>query len=86
MITRLPFQPPDDPREATQAEYLKIHGRDPFREMSIPAATIRLRQAVGRLIRSETDTGQVTVLDRRLVDTSWGRSLMSQLPSFRLEM
>ena len=57
-----------------------------FREMSIPAATIRLRQAVGRLIRSETDTGQVTVLDRRLVDTSWGRSLMSQLPSFRLEM
>jgi|TARA_B110000305_G_scaffold114061_1_gene128300 ATP-dependent DNA helicase DinG len=86
VITRLPFQPPDDPREATQAEYLKIHGRDPFREMSIPAATIRLRQAVGRLIRSETDTGQVTVLDRRLVDTSWGRSLMSQLPSFRLEM
>ncbi|MDC1466637.1 hypothetical protein N8348_02945, partial [Litorivicinus sp.] len=43
-------------------------------------------QAVGRLIRSETDTGQVTVLDRRLVDTSWGRSLMSQLPLFRLEM
>lgn len=85
VITRLPFQPPDDPREATFAEYLKRQGRDAFAELSMPAATIRLRQAVGRLIRSETDTGQVTVLDRRLVNTRWGRSLLQELPAFQLE-
>lgn len=85
VITRLPFQPPDDPREATYADFLKRQGRDPFTEMSLPAATIRLRQAVGRLIRSEQDTGQVTVLDRRLVNTAWGRSLLQALPSFTLE-
>lgn len=85
VITRLPFQPPDDPREATYAEYLKRQGRDAFAELSLPAATIRLRQAVGRLIRSETDTGQVTVLDRRLVNTRWGRTLLQELPAFQLE-
>ena len=82
VITRLPFQPPDDPREATLAEYLKNQGRDAFTELSLPAAAIRLRQAVGRLIRSETDTGQVTILDRRLVDTRWGQSLLTELPAF----
>ena len=85
VITRLPFQPPDDPREATFAEYLKRQGRDAFAELSMPAATIRLRQAVGRLIRSETDTGQITVLDRRLVNTRWGRTLLQELPAFQLE-
>ena len=34
VITRLPFHPPDDPREATFAEYLKNHGRDAFTELS----------------------------------------------------
>ena len=82
VITRLPFQP-DDPREATLAEYLKSQSRDPFNELSLPAATIRLRQAVGRLIRSETDTGQVTMLDRRLVNTRWGQSLLKELPAFQ---
>ncbi|MDA8548989.1 ATP-dependent DNA helicase DinG [Litoricolaceae bacterium] len=82
VITRLPFQPPDDPREATLAEYLKNQGRDPFRELSLPAATIRLRQAVGRLIRSESDTGQVTMLDHRLVNTRWGQTLLKELPAF----
>ena len=61
---------------------LKNQGRDPFKELSLPSATIRLRQAVGRLIRSETDTGQVTMLDRRLVSTRWGQSLLSDLPAF----
>ena len=82
VITRLPFHPPDDPREATYAEYLRNHGRDAFTELSLPAAAIRLRQAVGRLIRSETDTGQVTILDRRLVHTRWGQSLLGELPAF----
>jgi ATP-dependent DNA helicase DinG len=50
--------------------------------LSLPSATLRLRQAVGRLIRSETDTGQVTMLDRRLVNTRWGQSLLSELPAF----
>jgi ATP-dependent DNA helicase DinG len=85
VITRLPFQPPDDPREATFAEYLKLHGQDPFSELSLPKATIRLRQAVGRLIRSEQDSGQITVLDRRLVNTRWGRSLIQELPAFQME-
>ena len=85
VITRLPFQPPDDPREATLAEFLKLNGRDPFTELSLPQATIRLRQAVGRLIRSEHDQGQVTVLDRRLVNTRWGRSLIKELPAFEMK-
>ena len=52
----------------------------------MPEACVRLAQAVGRLIRSHTDRGTVTILDRRIVTRSYGRELLRSLPPMRLEV
>ena len=42
-----------------------------------------LIQAVGRLIRTETDYGRVTILDNRLLRQAYGKKLLAALPPFR---
>lgn len=83
IITKLPFAVPDDPVEAAVAEWLESEGRNPFLEVSVPDAALRLKQACGRLLRSETDTGRVTLLDRRIVSRRYGRAILDSLPPFR---
>ncbi|MHB1606595.1 MAG: helicase C-terminal domain-containing protein, partial [Leptospirales bacterium] len=85
IIVKIPFSVPTDPIEETLAEWIRSRGGDPFREISLPEAGLRLVQAAGRLIRSETDSGTVTILDRRLVDKSYGSLLIRTLPPFRRE-
>ena len=50
----------------------------------MPEASIRLQQAVGRLLRTVTDSGTVTILDRRLVTQRWGKALLKGLPDFQV--
>ncbi|MDN5872117.1 MAG: ATP-dependent DNA helicase DinG [Nitrococcus sp.] len=83
IVAKLPFSVPDSPVEATRAEWLEARGRNPFMEMSVPDASFRLVQAAGRLLRTESDSGRVTVLDRRLVDKPYGRAILNALPPFR---
>ena len=52
----------------------------------MPAAALRLVQASGRLLRTEEDTGRISVLDRRLVSRSYGRRILDSLPPFRREL
>lgn len=85
IIAKIPFSVPTDPIEETLAEWIRSRGGDPFREISLPDAGLRLVQAEGRLIRSENDSGTVTILDRRLVDKSYGPLLIRSLPPFRRE-
>ncbi len=47
--------------------YLESEGINPFYQESVPKAALKLRQALGRLIRTETDRGVLLILDRRLV-------------------
>jgi ATP-dependent DNA helicase DinG len=83
VIVRLPFSVPDDPVDATLAEWLESKGRNPFMELSVPGASVRLIQACGRLIRTETDTGKITILDKRIVSKRYGSMLIQALPPFR---
>ena len=84
IIARLPFSVPDDPVEATLAELVKARGGNPFTEISLPGAAVRLVQAVGRLIRSETDRGKITVADPRLANRRYSGYLRSALPPFKI--
>ena len=62
IIARLPF-PVVDPI----MEYKKsLYGNKGFEKVYIPEMLIKLKQGVGRLIRSENDTGIVCILDSRL--------------------
>ncbi|WP_027859123.1 ATP-dependent DNA helicase DinG [Marinobacterium jannaschii] len=83
IITKLPFGVPDDPVDATMAEWIEQQGGNAFSEWAIPMASMRLTQAAGRLLRTEQDRGRVTLLDRRLVNRRYGRQLLDALPSFR---
>lgn len=83
IIAKIPFSVPTSPVDATRAEWLESKGRNPFMEMSVPDACFKLIQASGRLLRTESDVGRVTVLDRRLADMPYGRSMMDSLPPFR---
>lgn len=82
VIVRLPFSVPDDPVDATLAEWLESQGRNPFMEISVPDASVRLIQACGRLIRTETDNGKITILDKRVLTKRYGRLLIDALPPF----
>ncbi|MDR5899847.1 ATP-dependent DNA helicase DinG [Halomonas vilamensis] len=86
VITRLPFAVPDDPVGATLAEWIESQGGNAFMRISVPDASIKLVQACGRLIRKESDSGRITLLDRRVLTRRYGKALLDALPPFRREI
>jgi ATP-dependent DNA helicase DinG len=86
IIAKIPFAVPDDPVEAAMAEWIEAQGGNAFMQIAVPDAAIKLVQACGRLLRTEEDSGTVTVLDRRLVSKRYGKAILNSLPPFRLEL
>ncbi|MGA7438147.1 MAG: ATP-dependent DNA helicase DinG [Luteibacter sp.] len=86
VVTQLPFAVPTDPVGATYAEWLESRGRNPFIEVSVPDATRILTQYCGRLIRTETDTGRIVLLDRRVITKRYGTGMLRALPPFAREI
>ena len=86
ILAKLPFTAPDDPVDEALSEWLQSQGRNPFMERALPAASLRLVQACGRLIRHETDGGRITLLDRRIVTKRYGEALLDSLPPYRREI
>ncbi len=83
IIAKLPFAMPDNPIEKTQSRWIEQRGGNPFMEITVPEASIKLVQAVGRLIRSESDYGRVTILDTRMLTARYGKQLLACLPPFK---
>ena len=83
IIAKIPFAVPDDPLEAALAEWVEAKGGNAFMQITVPDASIRLIQACGRLLRTESDTGKVTILDKRLVTKQYGKAILNSLPPFR---
>jgi DNA polymerase III epsilon subunit family exonuclease len=75
-IARLPFVPPGDPIFRARSERLQ----DPFLELALPEAVLRLKQGFGRLIRRATDRGAVVILDRRVSTRTYGGHFLESLP------
>jgi ATP-dependent DNA helicase DinG len=86
VIARLPFEVPTHPLQKARAERLEAQGRSPFRDLSLPAAALRLKQGFGRLIRRHGDSGWVTILDSRVARRSYGRTLLASLPECPVDL
>jgi ATP-dependent DNA helicase DinG len=80
VIARLPFGPPAHPIAEAKAELIRDRGGDPFNELTLPDAVMKFRQGVGRLIRTKSDRGVITILDSRVLSKSYGRLFMGALP------
>jgi ATP-dependent DNA helicase DinG len=83
IIDRLPFPTPSDPLVMARMRALEARGLDGFEHYMIPAATVRLKQGFGRLIRSTSDRGVVALLDGRAASTRYGATILGALPPAR---
>jgi ATP-dependent DNA helicase DinG len=81
ILTRLPFENPSHPLLEAKSEILQSENRSSFHEITLPAAVIRFRQGIGRLIRSSTDFGDLVILDSRILKKNYGRDFISELPT-----
>ncbi|MDA8633886.1 ATP-dependent DNA helicase [Verrucomicrobiales bacterium] len=80
IITRLPFAVPDHPLTQARLEHIEENGGNAFMEYSVPEAILKLRQGVGRLIRSGEDEGMVVLLDNRILTKRYGKTFLNALP------
>jgi len=81
IITRLPFSPPIHPLLEARFEEITRRGGNRFHEYQVPEAVLKLKQGVGRLIRSKTDCGLIVILDPRLLSKSYGSTFLLSVPS-----
>ncbi len=86
IIAKLPFAVPDEPVEAAFSEWIEARGGNAFMEVAIPEVSVRLTQSCGRLLRTESDSGRVTILDKRLISKRYGQALLDALPPFRRQI
>ena len=77
VIARLPFLSPHDP----VCEALAAANPRSWWEYVLPHAIIETRQAAGRLIRRQDDTGFVILADTRILHKSYGKHVISSLPN-----
>jgi ATP-dependent DNA helicase DinG len=86
IITRLPFAVPDHPLIEAKLELIEGRGGDPFTEYSLPEAILKLRQGIGRLIRTKSDRGIIVILDSRILTKPYGRAFLQALPKCPVEV
>ena len=86
LIAKIPFAVPNDPIEMTLAAWVESQGMNAFMTLAVPDAAFRLVQASGRLLRSESDRGQITLFDERIINKRYGKTILESMPPYRREV
>lgn len=80
VIDKLPFDPPDDPVHEARVAHMKAAGENWFGTYVLPQAVLRLKQGIGRLLRTHSDRGVMAILDTRLHTKGYGKQVLQALP------
>jgi len=83
VIDKLPFDPPDDPVHEARVALMKAAGENWFGTYVLPQAVLRLKQGIGRLLRTREDRGVMAILDTRLYTKGYGKMVLNALPPAR---
>jgi len=81
LILKVPFENPNNPIVSAKIDFFEQIGQDAFYEYQIPQAILKLKQGIGRLIRSDEDLGVCIITDPRLVNKKYGKDIIESLPS-----
>lgn len=81
IVTKIPFESPGNPLTEARQEDILAHGGNPFNDYALPEAVLKFRQGIGRLIRSKSDKGMVTLLDSRITSKYYGQRFMLAIPA-----
>ncbi len=73
VIDRLPFPQPEEPVFKARSERMS----NSFFGYSVPLAVLQFKQGLGRLVRSQSDTGLFVVLDKRLISKRYGQIFLN---------
>ncbi len=83
VIDKMPFDPPDDPVHEARVARMKASGENWFGNYVLPQAVLRLKQGLGRLLRTHEDRGVMAILDTRLHTKGYGKLVINALPPAR---
>jgi Rad3-related DNA helicase len=83
VIDKLPFDPPDDPVHEARVAQMKAAGENWFGTYVLPQTVLRLKQGLGRLLRTHDDRGVMAILDTRLYTKGYGKQIVLALPPAR---
>ena len=78
-IIRIPFVNPSNPYNYYLSNKIESEGGNSFYDLQLPNAILKLKQGVGRLIRSDKDSGVCIITDPRLSQSRYGKFILDEL-------
>ena len=82
IIPQIPFMHVSDPVSSAESDHFTSQGLNPFMKIQLPLASIKLVQWCGRLIRTESDTGDIYIFDNRISTKGYGKGMLATLPQY----
>ena len=78
-IVRIPFVNPSNPYNYYLSNKIESEGGNSFYDLQLPNAILKLKQGVGRLIRSDKDSGVCIMTDPRISQSRYGKFILDEL-------
>ena len=80
LIVRIPFGNPSNPYNKHLSDHINSIGGNSFYDLELPNSILKIKQGIGRLIRSDLDNGVCFITDPRICNSRYGEFIINELP------